>query len=227
MWSETAEGEVEPFSEEELARLPVFPLPNAVFFPATSLPLHVFERRYRRMVEDCVAQGPLAMIVTLLRPGWERDYEGRPDVHTIAGAGRIVGHHRLADGRHNLLLRGVCRVELTELDAGTLPYRVASARALSDEGTVDRHAVQALLACTAPIVAAVRREHPEFDLGIEPGDPPGVVADRAADRLLADVALRQRVIETLDVGERIRMVTDAVGELMAMLSTRRRGEPLD
>ena len=32
--------------------LPIFPLPNVVFFPGTRLPLHVFESRYRRMLED-------------------------------------------------------------------------------------------------------------------------------------------------------------------------------
>lgn len=226
---EPAEGEPEPLTEEELASLPLFPLPNAVFFPSTILPLHVFERRYRRMVEDCVAQGPLAMIVALLRPGWERDYEGRPPVYEIAGAGRIVAHERLADGRHNIVLHGLTRVAIEELPADGLPYRQARATVLSDEGTAGRADVQALLACTAPIVAAVRREHPEFALDVSPDEPASVVADRTADRLVPDVQLRQTLLETLDVGERVRMVTSSVGELMAMIASRGRGRgtPLD
>jgi Lon protease-like protein len=217
----------EPLSSEELERVPVFPLPNAVFFPATDLPLHVFERRYRRMVEDCITQECSAIVVTLLERGWERDYEGRPAIHEIGGIGRIVGHQRLADGRHNILLRGVSRVRIEEVDAGTLPYRLARATVLEDRGQADRTDVQALIACAAPIVAAVRREHPEFGLGVDVGDPPGVVADRTADRLLADIALRQRVVETLDVGERLRIVTEAVGEIMAMLASRSKSRLLD
>ena len=36
-------------------RVPIFPLPEVVFFPETVLPLHVFEPRYRQMVADCLA----------------------------------------------------------------------------------------------------------------------------------------------------------------------------
>ena len=46
-----------PLSAEELARLPVFPLPRVVFFPGTALPLHLFEPRYTEMIEDCLDSG--------------------------------------------------------------------------------------------------------------------------------------------------------------------------
>lgn len=221
-----ADEATEPLTDEELERLPVFPLPRVVFFPHTDLPLHVFELRYRRLVEDCLDRGPLAMAVTLLRPGWERDYEGRPPVHEIAGAGRIIAHEKLADGRHNIVLRGLRRVRLVEQEPGGLPYRVAGATPLEEHGTASRSDVTALLACAAPILAAVRREHPEFSLDVSPDDPQGQIADRTADRLVADATARQRILETLDVGERIRRVTDHVGELMAMLSARRRDQDL-
>src|SRR5690606_21229592 len=90
---------IEPLREDELAALPIFPLPSVVLFPGSVLPLHVFEPRYRAMMEDCVSRGPRAMAVALLRPGWERDYEGRPPVYEIAGAGRIVEWARRPDGR--------------------------------------------------------------------------------------------------------------------------------
>jgi Lon protease-like protein len=58
--------------------LPLFPLPNLVFFPETRLPLHVFEPRYRQLVSDALAREKRFGIV-LLRPGWETDYFGTPD----------------------------------------------------------------------------------------------------------------------------------------------------
>ena len=60
--------------------LPLFPLPNLVFFPQTRLPLHIFEPRYRQMVADAVASDQRFGIV-LLRPGWETDYFGAPAIH--------------------------------------------------------------------------------------------------------------------------------------------------
>ena len=56
-------------------RVPVFPLPDVVFFPDTTLPLHIFEPRYRRMTEDALRSDRL-IAMAVLKPGWERDYQG-------------------------------------------------------------------------------------------------------------------------------------------------------
>ena len=53
--------------------VPVFPLPNAVLFPRTVLPLHIFEPRYRAMVSDADA-GDGMIAIALLEPGFEKDY---------------------------------------------------------------------------------------------------------------------------------------------------------
>ncbi|MBW2375273.1 MAG: LON peptidase substrate-binding domain-containing protein [Deltaproteobacteria bacterium] len=103
-----------PLSAEELARLPVFPLPRVVFFPGTALPLHLFEPRYTEMIEDCLDNGCTAMAVALLAPGWEDHYDGDPAIYEIAGAGRIVAHQRQPDGTHDVILHGLDRVRLHE-----------------------------------------------------------------------------------------------------------------
>ena len=86
--------------------LPLFPLPNVVLFPNVFLPLHIFEPRYRAMVADALASDRLIGMV-LLRPGWERDYEGRPPVYATGCSGVITHAERLPDGRYNLVLRGL------------------------------------------------------------------------------------------------------------------------
>jgi Lon protease-like protein len=95
--------------------LPLFPLPNVVLFPNVFLPLHVFEPRYREMVADAIATDRMIGMV-LLRPGWERDYEGRPPVYPIGCSGVITHVERLADGRYNLVLRGVERFRVVKED---------------------------------------------------------------------------------------------------------------
>ena len=92
-------------------RVPIFPLPEVVFFPETVLPLHVFEPRYRQMVADCLAADGW-MAVVMLRPGWEKDYQGRPPVESIAGVGEIIQAEMLADGRYNILLHGRSRIRV-------------------------------------------------------------------------------------------------------------------
>jgi Lon protease-like protein len=95
--------------------LPLFPLPNVVLFPNVFLPLHIFEARYREMIADAVASDRMIGMV-LLRPGWERDYEGRPAVYPIGCSGVVTHVERLQDGRYNLVLRGLERFKILEED---------------------------------------------------------------------------------------------------------------
>jgi Lon protease-like protein len=93
--------------------LPLFPLPNVVLFPNVFLPLHIFEPRYREMVADAVASDRMIGMV-LLRPGWDRDYEGRPPIYPIGCSGVMTHVERLGDGRYNLVLRGLERFRIVE-----------------------------------------------------------------------------------------------------------------
>jgi len=95
--------------------LPLFPLPNVVLFPNVFLPLHIFEPRYREMVADAAASDRMIGMV-LLRPGWERDYEGRPAIYPIGCSGVMTHVEKLPDGRYNLVLRGLERFRILEED---------------------------------------------------------------------------------------------------------------
>lgn len=103
--------------------LPIFPLPNLVFFPNTRLPLHVFEPRYRQMVTDALDADKRFGII-LLRPGWERDYFGAPAVHACGTIGTIEQAVPLEDGRFNILIRGDVRFRILD-EVSKLPYRTA------------------------------------------------------------------------------------------------------
>lgn len=101
--------------------LPLFPLPNLVFFPNTRIPLHIFEPRYRQMIDVALA-GDRRIGMVLLRPGWEADYYGAPAVHGFGTVGVIEHAVTLEDGRYNLLLNGVARFRVvSEVEAS--PYR--------------------------------------------------------------------------------------------------------
>ncbi len=115
--------------------VPVFPLPHVVFFPDALLPLHVFEPRYRAMVEAARKGEGLIVVATLL-PGWEKDDEGAPDFHPLATVGRLVRIHDYADGRSDILLLGLGRVRLEEEFAEN-PWRQARAHTVPDTALPD------------------------------------------------------------------------------------------
>lgn len=100
-------------------RIPLFPLTGAILFPRSHLPLHIFEDRYRAMVEDAMAgPGRIAMIQSA-------DEKGAPGLYRVGCVGELVGVEELDDGRYNIMLLGSQRFRLIgEADGGT-PYRQA------------------------------------------------------------------------------------------------------
>lgn len=189
-----------------LEDLPLFPLPGVVLFPKTTLPLHVFEPRYRRMLADCL-KTHRSMAVVLVPSPEPVDEHGHPSIAAIAGAGVVVEHQPLPDGRANILLVAEARVALEELPFEP-PYRRARATRLEDVASPVPDADLAALAHAATAFAlAVKRRDSRFSFELPRAASAGELADFCARQLLIDVAARQQVLETLDVAERVRFVT--------------------
>ena len=112
-----------------VARL--FPLPNLGLYPHVMQPLHIFEDRYREMLEDALATDQL-IAMAVLQPGWEDDYESRPPVVEYACLGKVVAHHRLKDGRYNVLLMGVQRVRIIKELEPLRSFRQARVELIED-----------------------------------------------------------------------------------------------
>jgi Lon protease-like protein len=114
-----------------LPKIPIFPLPNVVFFPKVFLPLHIFEERYKCMIHDALRRDQKIGMI-LLQAGWERDYFGAPAVHEIGCVGKIEAHEKLPEGRFNILLRGLSRFKIADFVQED-PYRIARVRLLDDD----------------------------------------------------------------------------------------------
>ncbi len=110
--------------------IPLFPLSNVVLFPGVFLPLHIFEERYRALTRDALA-GDRIIGMTLLRPGFEGGYDGRPAIYPVGCAGVISHSDRLPDGRFNIVLHGIAKFRiLDELTDGE--YRRARIEPLTE-----------------------------------------------------------------------------------------------
>ncbi|MEO5577522.1 MAG: LON peptidase substrate-binding domain-containing protein, partial [Sphingomicrobium sp.] len=103
----------------KLTRVPLFPLSGAILFPRSQLPLHIFEERYRAMVQDAMAgPGRIAMI----QPADDSD---APTLYQVGCVGELVGVEELDDGRFNIMLLGSQRFRLIAEAEGGTPYRQA------------------------------------------------------------------------------------------------------
>lgn len=205
--------------------LKVFPLPSAVLFPHSVIPLHIFEPRYRELVRDAL-EADRVMALAQLEPGWESAYVGRPTMQQMMCAGLIIWHDELPDGRYNILLQGVCRARLlSELPAEHL-YREARVELLPDptyHGPEEEQLRQA-------VFELVGRVPPSFSEGLVPAVARangGALADVVAAAIIPEPERRQALLAELDVRQRLQEVTDEVGELIARLQPLRPAGPLN
>lgn len=197
--------------------VPVFPLPGVVFFPRTILPLHVFESRYRAMVRDAVASDR-RIAVSLLKPGWESDYEGSPAFHDVGSVGRIEDLDPLPDGNFLLRLVGLRRVALGEV-VKVRPYRVVRFRRLAeievDETAPENVAAKLdLLASHGCLLRELTSRDPSAFV-LDERIPYETAVNGACANLPVEPSLRQELLEEGDLRERQRRASTLLNEVLA------------
>lgn len=118
--------------------IPVFPLAGALLLPRARLPLHIFEPRYRAMLEDCMKTP--TRLIGMIQP---REVPGSEErrLSAIGCAGRLTAFSETEDGRYMVTLTGISRFRVKEEVQGFTPYRRCQvdwtpfARDLGDEET--------------------------------------------------------------------------------------------
>lgn len=215
-----------------MRRVPLFPLPATVFFPGVRLSLHVFESRYREMMEDTL-DGNQHLVVVLLKPGWDKDYDGCPPVHDVASVGLIEEYEKLPDGRYNLVLKGVEKVRLlapTQSDSSDLvpgrgyrarwirPIEETAPQAGSPEESESRIELLQLWKQLVEEAGFQNREHSR----LTPYAPFGQLVNQAASYLDLKPAIKQELLECNDLLQRATSILSHLQEQILHWSMVRR-----
>ena len=207
-----------------MAEIPLFPL-NTVLFPGATLPLHIFEERYKLMISRCL-EGQQPFGVVLIRSGPEVGGTAEPfEIGTLA---RIAHSRVLEDGRMNIVTVGSQRFRLRE----TLhhePYLTGVVDMLRDEEEESPAAAEAvervreLYTRYSQLTLAL---NDEWSRRIALPRRPGSVADYVASRIEADPRTKQRLLEELSVPRRLaleqRLLENGVVLLGSRLESMRR-----
>jgi uncharacterized protein len=185
--------------------IPLFPLADVTLFPHTRQPFHIFEPRYRAMVEDALA-GDSIIGMVLLEPGFEAQYEGRPPVYGIGCAGVIVASELLPDGRYNVLVRGLAKFRILGEDHSRL-YRMASVEGLAEQVAPEERV----------LLARRRRQLEEALRSVGMASeipPPGLADEEAIDGLALSLQLRpaqrQELLEAAGPLQRVSILAGLV-----------------
>ena len=217
MSSQEAPTSPQLITSQHLEHLALFPLPGAVFFPGTMLPLHIFEARYRAMTAEAIRDGIPIGVVKLREPR-ELDAQGRSIFHEIGGAGFVLHHQSLPDGRSNILLTGAARVRIIEEIESERPYRVGRAEVVDDQMDLTG-SVQALMMTLSSCAVALQTDYDRLSEAITRAiariPEPGKLANHIAALIVADPEARQRLLEQVRIDARLDTVITHLTELLA------------
>jgi uncharacterized protein len=196
-----------------LKTISLFPLPNSVFYPGTVLPLHIFEERYRQMVGDAIDSGQWVGMV-LLKPGFEEEYDGSPDINSVGCAGSLDQWNKHDDGKYDIVLRGQSRFRIVR-EVGDTLYRQAEVELLNstNDQTIDPSSdlYKQLIGKFHAFTSQLPLDNAQkVEMDLQDCKTLSEAVDRVAyffDQPLTD---RQQFLEELDVMKRYQRVHDLI-----------------
>ena len=195
------------------------PLPGAVLFPHALLPLHIFEARYRKMLEHALRNHRM-FCVTLVKPICP-DWHASEDFFHLATAGLIRACVEGSDGTSNLVLQGLQRVRFTSFEHEN-PFPIANIETIDsgDATTVETEALGAKVIELYGSLKHDRRQLPaKLDRYLSELRDLEMLADLMAATFVNDPLRRQRLLEERSLNQRlrflIRYLRDEIGNAAA------------
>lgn len=200
----------------------LFPIPDLVAFPGTTLPLHVFEPRYRQMVQDCEGNGRMIAVTDVLKAihkpkqpqTLEQSLASNQTTYKpreIFSAGRCEVLEILADGRILINIHMSQRLQMRN-EVQSLPYRIVACEAIDDEpSTGDAHQDSELQSAIHRRVleligAQDQARAAELDTPDWAALPPAEYSFKLFQVLRFDSSVMQQVLESQSAGERLAII---------------------
>lgn len=198
----------------------MFPL-NTVLFPGVTIPLHVFEDRYRALVHHLLTipdKADRVFGIVAIREGYEVGAHGAQSVHTVGCLAQMTMVDPQPDGRFDIEVVGRQRLRLHSMDPSG-PYLVGEVEVLDDKveddagAGPDQEAERTLLTFEAYRKQLSELRGGEVLDGDFPHDPTYLSYSLAATCLLT-LRERQALLETDSPHERLAMIRLSLREEM-------------
>lgn len=198
---------------------PVFPLPGLILFPHTHLPLHIFENRYRNLLEDTLRKPESAHWFAIGTEVQEMvdGAIGLPPVYPFVGIGRITEYQRMPDGRLMMAMKGIGRAKLGLEHTLLNGYRTFDGEWLPEiEPQTDQKIADSLARDIKGLAVALLRDQAErFRTLVHQEIPLGHLCDMICGYLPLEPDFKLRMIRTASV---IQRATAIISELEKMVS---------
>jgi len=205
------EGELPAQAPPSLpATLPVLPLRDTVTFPDTLTPLAVGQARSIALVNDVLAADRMLVMVASREPQIEEP--GPEQLYDVGVAGTVARMLKVPDGTLRVLVQGGQRVRIEEWTSQE-PYLVARVSELPDV-VDDGPELEALMRNVGQMFSRIIEQAPylpeELQMAVANLDDPSVLSHLIAGALRIPTAERQGLLEEVDVGRRLRRLSEVL-----------------
>lgn len=198
--------------------LPILPLFNVLVFPKMMFPMEIIGDQAVTLVDEAMAKDRLIGLVMSKKSPLETEHVTE-DFHTIGTSCVILKMAKLSDNKAQLLVQGIGRFRIAAFLEGK-PYIQARIANLEDEEIKDLE-VEALMANLVNLFDRIVKLSPflpqEFGVMAKSITLPGVLADMIASIINAAVEEKQRILEALNVKDRLKEATKLVNHQVEIL----------
>jgi Lon protease-like protein len=184
----------------------VMPLPGALLFPNALLPIHIFEPRFRSLLDHALKADRM-FCVALVRPE-RHHWQTSADFFDVSTAGLIRACVGRNDGTSDLILQGIRRVKFAGFEQEA-PFPIARIKPLKTRSnfTVETDALAAkVLEFYAQLKSTGRQLPEKTDRYLSEMSDPEMLADLIAATFISDAVRRQQLLEELDLDQRLRLL---------------------
>jgi len=190
----------------------LFPLPNLVLFPGVVQALHLFEPRYREMMEAALATDEL-ITMAYVKPGSEAN-SPRPEIANTVCIGKILSHSQLEDGRFNLFLVGARRAQIVHEVTSDYLYRTAEVEVIHElpqQGESIRYLRDEIVSKFRELAGnRTGWDNEAIDQFLDAALPFGQMVDMICYSCGATPEEQQRVLETFELRPRGELVLEVL-----------------
>ncbi len=202
-------------SPSETLDLPVLPLRDVVVFPHMVIPLFVGRDKSMHALEQAMESDK--RILLLAQKSAETDDPHAADLYQVGTLAQVLQLLKLPDGTIKVLVEGLSRVQVTHVDErnGSLHGQAVEIDATDEREAREVEAIaRSLMSLFEQYVKTNRKLPPELLQTLSGIDEPARLADTIAAHISVRLADKQRLLETLAVGDRLEMLVGLVdGEI--------------
>ena len=203
-------------SDFSVRELPLFPLPDVVLFPQQLLPLHIFESRYRMLLQT--------VLETDKRFGIVRINPENGEMAEIGCCAEVLQHQTTEDGRSYIVSLGQQRFRLLNITRET-PYRTGMVSWLEDEPVADTDQLNSLRdkvseALNDVVQLTSKLQNREVELPDDLPDLPRELSFWISAHLDQAASEQQGLLELTDTNERLSQQFEMLDHTRRQLAAR-------